>query len=312
MHQRHDRSLKSLFSHREMVEYLIRGFMKGDWVEELDFDSLEPRKSAYISHKLDERLNDVVWRIRCRGSWLYLFVVIEFQNAVDQWMAIRLNSYVSLLYEDIIKTKQLGESKHLPPVLPIVFYNGSSSWTAVQQSSALLSPAVPAHLKDYFPQFQYELLDIGHHQLTPTQRSDQDNPLIPLIELEQCADNMDTILGCIRHLGAQLAGKKFDSLRRAFVVYLSRSLELEKRCPGIEPQKLDLREFETVLRDRLQAHEDRLVEQTMQETMQKTMQKAMRLTAQRMLQENLDEKVICKISHLSEEALAELKAESLQ
>jgi hypothetical protein len=53
-----------------MVEYLIRGFMKGSWIQELDFDSLEPRKSAYVSDKLDERLDDVVWRVRCRGSWL--------------------------------------------------------------------------------------------------------------------------------------------------------------------------------------------------------------------------------------------------
>ena len=37
----HDPSYKFLFSHREMVADLVRGFVREDWVAALDFDTLE-------------------------------------------------------------------------------------------------------------------------------------------------------------------------------------------------------------------------------------------------------------------------------
>jgi hypothetical protein len=37
----HDHSYKLLFSNPEMVEDLLRGFVHEDWVEEVDFASLE-------------------------------------------------------------------------------------------------------------------------------------------------------------------------------------------------------------------------------------------------------------------------------
>ena len=37
----HDNSYKLLFSHAEMVRDLLLGFVKEDWVQDLDLDSLE-------------------------------------------------------------------------------------------------------------------------------------------------------------------------------------------------------------------------------------------------------------------------------
>jgi hypothetical protein len=226
-------------------------------------------------------------------------------------MAVRLTSYVSLLYEDMIKSKQLRGAKHLPPVLPIVFYNGSTPWTATQQSIDLLSPAAPALFKNYFPQIHYELLDIGHYPLTPAQYNDKENPLMPLIALEQCPDDSHKMLDYIHHLGTQLASSKFDSLRRAFVVYLAKSLELQKRCPGIDPEKLNLREFETVLRDKLQAYEDRLAKKNLEQGMQQGMQRVMQVVALKMLQEKMDDKIILKITNCFKAELAAIKAEEI-
>lgn len=50
--------------------------------------------------------------------------MIEFQSTVDRYMAVRMLEYLGLLYQDLIRTHQLGQSGRLPPVLPIVPYNG--------------------------------------------------------------------------------------------------------------------------------------------------------------------------------------------
>ncbi len=40
-------------------------------------------------------------------------------------MAVRVMVYLGLLYQDLIKTKQLARTGRLPPVLPVVLYNGT-------------------------------------------------------------------------------------------------------------------------------------------------------------------------------------------
>ena len=39
---RHDSRYKLLFAHPYLVESLLRGFVPGEWIDRLDFDSLEP------------------------------------------------------------------------------------------------------------------------------------------------------------------------------------------------------------------------------------------------------------------------------
>lgn len=56
----HGASYKSLFSHRAMVIDLIRGFVREDWVQELDFDTRERFREVGISHDLCEGDDDRV------------------------------------------------------------------------------------------------------------------------------------------------------------------------------------------------------------------------------------------------------------
>jgi len=91
-------------------------------------------------------------------EWIYVYLLLEFQSTVDPYMAVRLLSYVGLLYQDIIKTKQqLGNGK-LPPVLPLVLYNGERAWNASRDIGSLIQH-IPGGLEQYRPDFQYLLID---------------------------------------------------------------------------------------------------------------------------------------------------------
>src|ERR1044071_5300976 len=72
---RHDPTYKLLFSHPEMVRDLLVGFVREDWVKELDFDSLEKVNSSYVSDNLRGRTGDLVWRARWREQSVYIYVV---------------------------------------------------------------------------------------------------------------------------------------------------------------------------------------------------------------------------------------------
>ena len=83
------------------------------------------------------RHGDLLWRIRFRdGRRLYLMLLLEFQATVDRAMAARMLTYTGLLYERLAADGALRRRGTLPPVLPVVIYNGRRRWTAPVGSRA--------------------------------------------------------------------------------------------------------------------------------------------------------------------------------
>ena len=153
----HDGSYRRLFSHARMVEDLIRRYVEPPWLERLDFSSLEMVPAHYVSEELEQRESDVVWRLRYgpAGEWFYVYLLIEFQSRVDRFMAVRVLTYIMLLYEDLILKKRLTRSGKLPPVEPIVLYNGTRKWTAPLQLAELIE-SLPGH-ESHQPRFEYRV-----------------------------------------------------------------------------------------------------------------------------------------------------------
>ena len=159
----HDTGYRLLFSHPEMVRDLLTGFVPESWVAELDLDTLEKVNGSYVTDDLRSRCADVIWRVRWGEHWLYLYLLLEFQSSVDPYMAVRIMDYAALLYQDLIRTRQLGETGHLPPIVPLVLYNGRPRWQAATDIGDLVFP-VHGELDRYQPRLRYLLLDEGRFQ----------------------------------------------------------------------------------------------------------------------------------------------------
>ena len=156
----HDPAYKRLFSQPRMVQDLMRGFVAPDWSDALDFSTLKPVPASFVSHRLRQRHGDLVWQVRFRDDWLYLLLLLEFQSTIEPAMAVRVLTYTGLLYEKLIDDGVLREHGKLPPVLPIVIYNGSKRWTAAEDVAAMIAGGGEA-LAAYQPSLRYYLLDEG-------------------------------------------------------------------------------------------------------------------------------------------------------
>jgi hypothetical protein len=243
----HDHSYKLLFSHPEMVADLIRGFVREEWVEHLDFSSLEKVSGSYIADDLREREDDVIWRVRWGQEWLYVYLLIEFQSTVDRFMAVRILAYLGLLYQDLIRMGQLSSAGRLPPVLPIVLYNGNRRWDAPVEVADLIVPA-PKGLDAYSPRLKYLLLDEGSFadsELEPLR-----NLVAVLFRLENSLV-IDDVKRVLPVLVSWLESPEQTSLRRAFTVWLKRVF-LPGRMPGVEFGSInDLQEVQSMLAERV-------------------------------------------------------------
>ena len=143
-------------------------------------------------------------------------------------MAVRLLVYVGLLYQDLIRSKQLPASGMLPPVIPIVLYNGRRPWTAAQELGALVQEG-PGGLRAYCPHLTYLLLEEQRYSeaLLPS----HPNLAAALFRLENSREPAD-VQRALAGLITWLQSPEDAELRRAFTVWLTRVL-LPARGPGV-------------------------------------------------------------------------------
>lgn len=244
-----------------MVEDLLRGFVNEAWVQHVDFTTLERVSGSYVSDDLRDREDDIIWRVRWGAGWLYLYLLLEFQSTVDPYMALRLLVYVGLLYQSLIRAKQLPASGKLPPVVPIVLYNGRRPWTAAKTMASLVEPA-PAGLAWYCPQIRYLLLE--ERLYTEQELAGLQNLAAALFRFENGEEPAD-IQRVLEVLLEWLRAPGDDSLRRAFTVWLRRVL-LPARLPKVSiPNVHNLTEVHAMLAERVIEWTQQWKEQGLQE-----------------------------------------------
>ncbi len=224
----HDAAYKGLFSYRRMVEDLLRGFVAPEWSDALDFSTLEKLPAEYVSDDLRQRHGDVVWRVRFRDeTWLYLLVMLEFQSTADPYMAVRILVYTGLLYQDLIRRGALGDGGRLPPVLPVVLYNGRPRWSAPVEVGDLIAPVEEA-LARYQPSQRYFLLDEGRWGEDDLPRR---NLVSALVALEN-SRSAEELPGLLAALSDWVGGSGEDELRRAFAEWV-RQVVVPGRYGGV-------------------------------------------------------------------------------
>lgn len=243
----HDNSYKRMFAHADLVRDLLQGFVHEDWVEDIDPDTFERVTGNYIGPANEPRESDMVWRVRLRkDGWLYVYVLLEFQSTVDPTMALRMMVYLGLLLQDLLRQGVRTPSGKLPPVFPVVSYNGHPAWTAALDVADLVDPA-GGGLEAYRPRLRYFLLDEAH--LGKEDLAGR-NVMSAVIRLEQ-GRGPDEMREVVAALAAWLDRPEKADLRRAIAHWI-RHVLLPVRLPGVRiPEVEDLMEVRNMLEERI-------------------------------------------------------------
>ena len=267
----HDSGYRQLFSHPQMVIDLLHGYVEEPWVAHLDFSTLEKVPGSFVADNLRDRENDLIWRLRVQGEWLYVYLLLEFQSSVDPLMAVRLMTYVGLLYQDLDRRKALSPRGALPPVVPIVLYNGGATWTAPTQVADLILPA-PAGLDTYRPRFHYLLIDESRYAGPAAPATN--NLVAALFGLEN-SRTPDDLRAVVAKLIAWLGAPEQATLHRAFANWIQRVL-LPARLPGVTLDAIaDLKGLENMLAERVKEWTREWERQGLEKGMQQGLQQGL-------------------------------------
>ena len=227
-----DIAYKEFFSDPQNVEDLLRGFVKKDYINELDYSTLERSNSDFVRKESGERHDDIIWRLKWKERWLYVYIIIEFQSNVDYSMPVRIMSYIAEMWLSLLENVNTEYHKNhtVPPVLPIVLYNGVENWNAVTNVADMLQDKSFSNIN-----IDYYLID----ELHPVEGQKDAvtegilNCVTALIEVER-SKNKKNLEEILHQLSIKLNTKEKLDKFRTFLRFLRRyvSAKFKKEIPN--------------------------------------------------------------------------------
>ncbi len=213
--RRHDQSYKLLFSIPLAVDQLTRHFLDAGLADALDFKRVEVLATERIAAGLVRSHSDLLWKIHFRGSRRHLLLAIEFQSAVDRYMAVRVHHYVVAAYHGMtgakVQSDELDPAGRLPPTLAVTIYNGKARWTAPRDIFELIEP-VHGWLAARQPGLRHEVLDLRDRARHPLPGANVVS-WIASLELDPSPDNVSRVAHRVLE---RYPGAKHARLREAF------------------------------------------------------------------------------------------------
>ncbi|MBF0604139.1 MAG: Rpn family recombination-promoting nuclease/putative transposase [Nitrospirae bacterium] len=158
----HDSIYHRLFSHPGMVIDLLENFLDPTILAELDLSRMTRLNTKFTAATGQRRRGDMVWELPIRtGGSLFVLLILEFQSEIDEWMVLRLHVYAGLLYQQLVDERRLKPADGLPPILPVVLYNGEPRWNAAASLRELIHLPPNSPLWLYQPEIRYYTIDEG-------------------------------------------------------------------------------------------------------------------------------------------------------
>ena len=275
----HDSSYHLLFSDSRLVEDLLRHFVPESWVAQLDFSTMKRVNAKLHAENLARRDGDMIYRLRLLdGTPVYVYLLLEFQSTPDPWMPLRLLVYVGLLYQNLLQEKCLSKRGRLPPVFPLVLYNGDARWGIPQTLREMIELPEHTPLWRYQPQIQYYLVDESRF---PEGKPGSITGI--LFELENAPEPRH-LLQSVEKLLDVLKGPEYKGMPRRFTAWIYHVLAPRHRL-DLPPQVVEsLSEVKNMLATRFDQWEEQVLQKGKLEGKVEGLQEGQRLFFMRLLE----------------------------
>jgi prophage antirepressor-like protein len=216
-----------------------------------------------VSPKHENRESDVIWKFRRQdaGEPVYVYILLEFQARPDPSMPIRLMGYESLFYQSLMASQPAASWRKLPPVIPVVVYNGLEPWNVATDLGSLVGELDPS-AEIYRPQLRHRLVD--ESAFDAEDLAALNSPVADLFRIER-SDEWSEVRESVRRLRQSLPPAEAD-LRRAFETWLKKVVMPRL---GLSQEEVStaatLEEVDTMLAEKIDRWNRELREKSLQE-----------------------------------------------
>lgn len=194
-----DSSSKLIFGNAELCSQFLRNYIDIPLLKNVKAEDIEDVSERYVPMFTEERNSDTVKRIKLEENNTLFFVsLIEHKTKVDYNVSMQLLRYMVYIWEDYereIERQQKGISKtkgfQYPPILPIVYYEGSGKWTAAHnlQERIIFNKA----FEPFTPKFFYKLIALNSYSIEELAEKNDELSLVMLINRLQSIEEFQKL-----------------------------------------------------------------------------------------------------------------------
>lgn len=157
IHQPHDKLFKAVFSDLEETAEFLHIYLPEPLRDLIDWKTLRLIEGTFIDEELSDQESDLLFQVLLRGTkeTIFLYLLYEHQSQPLKWMRRRLYRYEDRIWDESFKITP--EQELLPPILPVVFYQGESKWNYSTEFADLFPEM--ARNWSFVPRFAHVLID---------------------------------------------------------------------------------------------------------------------------------------------------------
>ena len=165
----YDAICRILFEDPVRADPLIREYLPLEIREELTEDLLQQRPGSWFDPQLVGHQADTLYEGRLkRGDTALIYLHLEHKSYVDRNLPLQLLRYQSRIWESYRKGDIPGgedrSSEGLPPVVPMVFYQGKQRWNGPLSVAGMLSEGTPEVFREITPASECFVYDLGAYE----------------------------------------------------------------------------------------------------------------------------------------------------
>jgi predicted transposase/invertase (TIGR01784 family) len=218
----HDKLFRTVFADTEEAASFLRQHLPADLAERVAWPTLTLVETSFVDEALRESESDLLYTVQMKesGEKAFLYLLFEHQSKPDPWMRFRLLKYMCRIWDESFK--QHPEQSELPPILPVVFYQGASEWHHSTEFADLFPAGERAH--DFLPRFAHHLID--QSQLAPEAvQGELKVRVAQLLMMAAYRAQVQEVLRLAAPLMAQLTRTGGLDYVAVFVIYLAATQE---------------------------------------------------------------------------------------
>jgi hypothetical protein len=199
IHKAKDNSFKLILGEHELFAEFLRDFIDIEILKDVEPSDIEDISERFIPLFSDNKDSDTVKRINLKNKMPFFVIsIVEHETKVNYRASFKLLQYITLVLHEYEKesnktNKGIAYTKGFmyPPVLPIVFYDGDSEWTA--ETNFLHKTEMSTVFEKYIPKFEYVLVKLSKYTIQDLVQFGDTLSLIMIISTIKSSDRMHII-----------------------------------------------------------------------------------------------------------------------
>lgn len=206
-----DSSSKVIFDNHTLCSQFLRDYVDLPYLKDVRPEDIEDVSQQYVTMFAEERNSDRVKRVHIHGGSTPFFLVslIEHKTTPDYnvcMQVLRYMVYIWAAYEKEAENIQKGMAKRAdflyPPILPVVYYEGSKEWRVPLDFRSRIREGKT--FEKYLPNFEYYLVPLKDYSNEVLMEKRDEISLVMLINKLQTAQDIENF--------RKLPGEEIESI----------------------------------------------------------------------------------------------------